>query len=100
MRRCARPPAAIAASSGLTEGHEILKDATVELDTRGLNCPLPVLKAQKAIRGMPTGARLRVLATDPKAPADFAQLCETAGHVLIESSELHDHYLVVIEKRG
>jgi tRNA 2-thiouridine synthesizing protein A len=77
-----------------------LKDATIDLDTRGLNCPLPVLKAQKAIRGMPAGTRLRVLATDPNAPADFAQLCETAGYSLIESSELGDHFLVVIEKRA
>lgn len=74
--------------------------APVELDTRGLNCPLPVLKAQKAIRAMAAGERLLVLATDPKAPADFVQFCEAAGHRLIESLERQDHFAVVIEKRG
>jgi tRNA 2-thiouridine synthesizing protein A len=75
-------------------------EKTIELDTRGLNCPLPVLKAQKAIRGLAAGATLRVLATDPKAPADFAQFCEITGHTLIENRQLDDHFLVVIEKRG
>ena len=73
---------------------------TIELDTRGLNCPLPVLKAQKAMRGLAGGARLRVLATDPKAPADFTQLCDSTGHSLIEISQLDGHFLIVIEKRG
>lgn len=73
---------------------------TIELDTRGLNCPLPVLKAQKALRGLAVGATLRVLATDPKAPEDFAQFCDSTGHSLIENRQLDDHFLVVIEKRG
>ncbi len=72
----------------------------VELDTRGLNCPLPVLKAQKALRSLAAGERLRVLATDPRAPADFDQLCEVAGHRLVESVERDDHLVLVIEKRG
>ncbi len=72
----------------------------VELDTRGLNCPLPVLKAQKALRSLAGGERLRVLATDPRAPADFDQLCEVAGHKLVESVELESHLVLVIEKRG
>ena len=73
--------------------------ATLELDTRGLNCPLPVLKAQKAMRGLETGARLLVRATDPKAPADFVQFCEATGHVLVENALADDHFVVVIEKR-
>jgi tRNA 2-thiouridine synthesizing protein A len=72
----------------------------IELDTRGLNCPLPVLKAQKAIRGMAVGEQLLVRATDAKAPSDFAQFCEVTGHVLVESSEGPDGYAVLIEKRG
>jgi tRNA 2-thiouridine synthesizing protein A len=72
----------------------------IELDTRGLNCPLPVLKAQKAIRALAAGDQLRVLATDPKAPSDFAQFCAAAGHTLVESSEREDYFSVVIEKRG
>jgi len=72
----------------------------VELDTRGLSCPLPVLKAQKALRSMAAGELLSVLATDPKAPADFEQLCEVAGHRLVESTERNGHLVLVIEKRG
>jgi len=72
----------------------------IELDTRGLNCPLPVLKAQKAIRALAAGERLLVRATDPKAPSDFAQFCEAAGHTLVASTEETDHFTVVIEKRG
>ena len=71
-----------------------------ELDTRGLNCPLPVLKTQKAMRGLAPGERLLVRATDPKAPADFAQFCEAAGHIVVESSDGPDGFQVVIEKRG
>ncbi len=72
----------------------------IELDTRGLNCPLPVLKAQKLMRGMAVGEQVLVLATDPKAPSDFAQFCEAAGHLLVACSERPDGYAVVIEKRG
>lgn len=72
----------------------------IELDTRGLNCPLPVLKVQKAIRSLAAGERLLVRATDPKAPDDLAQFCEATGHALVESSEVLDHFTVVIEKRG
>ena len=75
-------------------------EKTIELDTRGLNCPLPVLKAQKAMRGLAAGARLQVLATDPKAPADFTQYCDSAGHALIENRQLDNYFLFVIEKRG
>jgi len=79
---------------------ERLVTLTIELDTRGLSCPLPVLKAQKALRGMTAGERLVVLATDPKAPADFAQLCEVSGHRLVESSQRGGHLVLMIEKRG
>lgn len=75
-------------------------DVPTELDARGLNCPLPVLKAQKALRGLAAGDRLLVLATDPKAPADLRQLCETAGHTMITCEELAEHIAVVIEKRA
>ena len=75
-------------------------DVPAKLDARGLNCPLPVLKAQKALRGLATGDRLVILATDPKAPADLRQLCETAGHIMITCEDLPDHVAVVIEKRG
>ncbi|NNG05935.1 MAG: sulfurtransferase TusA family protein [Inquilinus sp.] len=53
-----------------------------QLDARDLVCPLPVLKARKALQDMPPGAVLEVLATDPAAPIDFAVFCETNGHLL------------------
>ena len=73
-------------------------DVSARLDTRGLSCPLPVLKTQKALRGLSVGDRLLILTTDPKAPADLSQLCETAGHLMIECKDRLDHAVVVIEK--
>lgn len=52
------------------------------LDTRGLACPLPVLKAKKAIRGVPVGEILTILATDPGARPDFETFSDVTGHGL------------------
>ncbi|BCX18485.1 MAG: transcriptional regulator [Geminicoccaceae bacterium] len=68
------------------------------LDVRGLNCPLPVLKARKQLAAMAAGERLEVLATDPKAPADFAELCAAAGHRLLASEERAGEYRFLIER--
>ena len=57
------------------------------LDARGLKCPLPVLRARKAIQGLPQGAVLHVLATDPGSVSDFQAFCEATGHVLMERTE-------------
>ena len=62
-------------------------DGDTLLDATGLLCPLPVLKARRALRGVPAGGILRVLATDPGAAKDFAHFCQTTGCQLIESSE-------------
>ena len=59
----------------------------VILDAKGLRCPLPVLKARKAMRDVPAGGVLRVLATDPGAAKDFEHFCKTTGYVLVESRE-------------
>ncbi|MDF2094799.1 sulfurtransferase TusA family protein [Aquibaculum arenosum] len=77
-------------------------DAEVtEIDTRGLRCPLPVLRARKAIAALPDGARLRVLATDPDSRQDFRAWCETSGHELLEQSENGEGILVhLIRKVG
>lgn len=68
------------------------------LDTRGLSCPLPVLKARKRLLAMASGARLRVLATDPKARGDFELFCAEAGHKLLESTAEGEIYHFVIER--
>lgn len=70
------------------------------LDTRGLSCPLPVLKARKMLAGMATGERVRVLATDPKAVQDIAALCEATGHRLIESQAQGPEFVFVLERQG
>lgn len=57
------------------------------LDLKGLNCPMPVLRLAKAIRGATPGARYRVLATDPLAALDIAHFCQTKGHTLISSAD-------------
>lgn len=60
---------------------------TAELDARGLKCPLPVLKARRALQTVAPGGLLRVLATDPGAVKDFAHFCETTGCELMESGK-------------
>lgn len=62
-----------------------MADAT--LDVRGLTCPLPVLKAKKALRDVPPGGTLEVLATDPGSKADFEDFCVATGHTLVSYSE-------------
>jgi tRNA 2-thiouridine synthesizing protein A len=57
------------------------------LDVKGLNCPLPVLRANRTLRGLPPGARLRVLSTDRAAVADFQAYCRETGHALLAWSE-------------
>lgn len=59
-----------------------------ELDVRGLICPLPVLRARKALMALRPGAMLRVFCTDPAAAADFPAYCTTAGHALVESRQI------------
>ena len=56
------------------------------LDVKGLNCPLPVLRANKVLRGMAAGEKLRVLATDPAAIGDFRDFCKHTGHALVGTS--------------
>ncbi len=57
------------------------------LDAKGLSCPLPVLKARRAMQELKPGEILEVLATDPAAPKDFLNFCEVGGHQMMASSE-------------
>ena len=61
--------------------------ATLTLDTKGLNCPLPVLKARKAIKGLDPGDTLEVQSTDPGSVKDFEAFCRTTGNELVEKAE-------------
>lgn len=58
--------------------------ADIQIDATGLKCPIPVLKARKVVKGLASGDRLEVLATDPGAVADFEAFCAAGGHELIE----------------
>lgn len=71
----------------------------LELDCGGLKCPLPVLKAAKALRAAPAGAVLRVLATDPLADLDLRHFCAEAGHDFL-SGEIVDGALHAYIRRG
>ncbi|MGE0117872.1 MAG: sulfurtransferase TusA family protein [Dongiaceae bacterium] len=71
---------------------------TTVLDAKGLKCPLPVLRARKAMKDVPPGELLQVLATDPGAVKDFAHFCETTGHQLVESTQDGDVYCFLIRK--
>ena len=63
-----------------------MTDTAATLDVQGLSCPLPVLKANKALRSMAPGATLTVLATDPAAAKDFAAFSPETGHELLTST--------------
>ena len=67
------------------------------LDTQGLNCPLPVLKAKKALSKVPTNGTLEILATDPGAVMDFAACCRQTGNELLESTEEGGVYSFLIK---
>lgn len=68
------------------------------LDTSGLKCPLPVLKAKKALKALAPGDTLRVVATDPSAVADFRNFCDATGDALLESEEGGGQYRFLIRK--
>ena len=70
------------------------------LDTKGLTCPLPVLKARKALAELPLGAKLEVLSTDPGSVPDFTAFCASTGNVLVEHSLGDGIYRFVIEHRA
>ena len=72
--------------------------AIQELDARGLNCPLPILRAKKAINALQSGELLRVRATDPGAVKDFQSFCKQTGHVLVSSEQDGNQYIFQIRK--
>ncbi len=69
------------------------------LDVKGMSCPLPVLRANKALRALKPGERLRVLATDRAAMGDFKAFCQETGHALVAASEEAGVFSFVIRKR-
>jgi tRNA 2-thiouridine synthesizing protein A len=78
------------AAPPLPDGSSVMTDRPPEtrtLDATGLMCPLPVLRARKALKPLPAGAVLEVLATDPGSLKDFPAFCAATGHRLLSSEE-------------
>ena len=77
-----------------------MDDWDAEIDARGLLCPLPVLKANKALRALPPGAALVVLATDQAAVKDFHAFAGETGHELLAWGEQDGHLRFVLRKKA
>ena len=71
----------------------------IELDTRGLNCPLPILKAKKALADMVSGQTLRVVATDGGSMRDFQAFAKQTGNELIEQETVNGEYIHMMRRR-
>lgn len=70
------------------------------LDARGLMCPMPVLKTKKALRDVPIGGVIKVMATDPGSVADMKSFCDMTGNVLLASLQEDDVFVYHIEHRA
>lgn len=68
------------------------------LDARGLNCPLPILRAKKALNALTSGQTLQVKATDPGLVLDFQSFAKQTGHRLLESHESNGEYSFLLQK--
>ncbi len=71
---------------------------TTTLDTKGMNCPLPILKAKKAMKDVAAGEILQVLSTDPGSVKDFEAFCRSTGNELLESTEDGGVFTFMIKK--
>ena len=72
--------------------------ADQELDASGLNCPLPILRAKKALAGMDAGQVLHIIATDPGAVKDFEAFAKQTGNELMESKEEGGKFVFLMKK--
>ena len=75
-----------------------MDDEIMLVDASGLKCPLPVLKARKALQSLTDGDKLRVISTDPASPLDFKHFCNSKGHSLISVEEKEESFEFVIVK--
>ena len=74
-------------------------EANKEIDTRGMNCPLPILKAKKALADMSTGDVLKVVATDPGSVRDFQAFARQTGNELVGQSNDGDDFVHLLRRR-
>jgi tRNA 2-thiouridine synthesizing protein A len=69
------------------------------LDVKGLNCPLPILRAKKALAGMQSGQVLKVVATDPGAVKDFQAFAKQTGNALLQHSEANREFTLYVQRK-
>ena len=75
-----------------------MNDNVILVDATGLRCPLPALKARKAMKALTKGGQIRVWSTDPASPLDFRHFCQSKGHKLISVEERAGDIEFLIEK--
>ncbi|SDX25533.1 sulfurtransferase TusA family protein [Nitrosomonas oligotropha] len=76
-----------------------MQKADKELDARGLNCPLPILRTKQSLAGMVSGQILRIVATDPGSVIDFQVFAEQTGNELLSLSEINKEFIFLLKKR-
>ncbi len=74
-------------------------DTSKELDARGLNCPLPILKAKKALADMVAGETLRIISTDPGSTRDFQAFARQTGNELVEQTTTGSDFIHILRRR-
>jgi tRNA 2-thiouridine synthesizing protein A len=77
-----------------------MHDTPVLLDATGLTCPMPLLKAKKALNELPPGALLRVVATDPGSVRDFEVFSKQSGNELLESTQGNGRFEYLLRKKS
>lgn len=85
------------ARAGAAEGNIMNIDS--ELDARGLNCPLPILRAKKALTKMNSGQLLKVIATDPGSMRDFQAFARQTGNELVEQQTQGEEFIHILRRR-
>ena len=70
------------------------------VDAKGLNCPLPILRARKGLKEVPVGGTLELLATDPGSVKDMEAFCRQTGHELLESKDEDGVFTYLIKRTG
>lgn len=70
-----------------------------EIDTRGLNCPLPILRAKKALADLASGQVLKVVSTDPGSMRDFQAFCKQSGNELLSQQTIEKDFVHILKRR-
>lgn len=76
-----------------------MENEMIELDARGLNCPLPILRLKKALNELDSGDVVRMLATDPGSVKDSQSFCSTTGNILLSTQERDNMFVIEIRKQ-